>query len=169
MAEMIGETVESAGLDPYVVLGMVLAETERRFGIAPEAVEEKAALEARRAVDQASLDGVPVSWKVIEDKWSKGKMETPGVQLYDYEQMLHLAVPSGHGAEVLQQIRAYWLSRGMNVLPEAESPAGDVVASPGKGEWTLRAGVLDPVTVFVRVASGYIPMSSSKQALGKEL
>jgi hypothetical protein len=54
----------------------------------------------------------------------------------------------------------------MNVVPEAESPAGDVVADPGKGEWTLRAGVLDPLTVFIRVASG--PVLTSSSPLGNE-
>lgn len=46
----------------------------------------------------------------------------------------------------------YWLSRGTNAVPEADSQADSVVGDPRMGEWTLRAGVLDLAMVFIRVA-----------------
>jgi hypothetical protein len=155
---------DAAGMEPYRVLGTFLAEAERRFGAPPEAIEEKAALEVRRVVEETGAEPAPET--VPETRWIKGKMETPGIQFYDYEHTLQIPVPSGSGEEVLAKVRSYWLSRGMNVVPEAESPAGDVVADPGKGEWTLRAGVLDPLTVFIRVASG--PVLTSSSPLGNE-
>lgn len=150
---------ESFDAEAYRNLGSLLAEAEQRYSVPPRAVEEKAALEARRAAEQAVPGGAA---RIIpETRWTEGKMETPGVRFFEYEYTLRLAVSFGKGADALPPVRAYWLSRGMDVVPEEDSPAGDVVASPDKGEWTLRAGVLDPVTVFIRVASGRVLTSSS--------
>lgn len=174
---MPDEAAEAANLESARRLGAFLAETQQRFGVAPGDVEEKAALEARRAAetavsvaaaaadeatapDFAAVFGA-ASGAEPETRWIQEKMETPGVQFYDYEYTLRLAVPFGRGHNALARVRDYWTSRGMDVVPEAESPAGDVVASPGKGGWTLRAGILDPLKVFVRVTSGPVLTSSS--------
>jgi hypothetical protein len=155
---------EPPDLAAYRTLGVLLAEAEQRYGVPPQAVEEKAALEARRAAEQIVLGAEAQLGSALTTpatRWIEGKMETPGVRYFEYEYTLRLAVPFGRGADALPPVRAYWSSRGMDVVPEEDSPAGDVVASPGKGEWRLRAGVLDPVTVFVRVASGRVLTSSS--------
>lgn len=155
---------ESVNAEVYRRLGSLLAEAGQRYGVPPRAVEEKAALEARRAAEQAVPSGAEQI--IPETRWTEGKMETPGVRFFEYEYTLRLAVPFGQGADILPAVRAYWLSRGMDVVPEEDSPAGDVVANPDKGEWTLRAGVLDPVTVFIRVASG--PVLTSPSPAGNE-
>ena len=179
-----GESADPSGTETFRALGSLLAEAEQRYGVPPGAVEEKAALEARRAAKQAALGGAVLSSvlsgagteagleaeseSLPEARWTKGKMETPGVRFFEYEYTLLLAVPFGRGADALSPVRAYWLSRGMDVVPEKDSPAGDVVASPGKGGWTLRAGVLDPLTVFIRVASGRVLTSSSPPGIEGE-
>lgn len=158
---MAGEPADRGVQERYRAMAALLSDAVQRYGIEPAKVEEKAALEGRRAAEQVSLDGTQVSWTVFEDSWAKGKMETPGIQLYDYVLMLHLAVPGGRGAEALPQIRDYWLSRGLKVEPEADLSAGKVVAYPGAGEWTLSAGIVEPATVSIRVASGPVPTTSS--------
>jgi hypothetical protein len=162
--QMADGAAEPPGTEVYRTLGVLLAEAEQRYGVPPQAVEEKAALEARRAAEQIALGAMALpglAQTIPETRWIEGKMETPGVRFFEYEYTLRLAVPFGRGADALPPVRGYWLSRGMDVVPEEDSPAGDVVASPDKGEWTLRAGVLDPVTVFIRVGSGRVLTSSS--------
>src|ERR1051326_4677805 len=108
MILMSREPVGPASVEGYLALGAVLSEIAQREGVPPEAVEEKAALEARRAAEVVMLDGAPVRWTVAETRWIKGKMETPGVQQWEYQYVLKLEVNPAHAQDVFTQVRAYW-------------------------------------------------------------
>lgn len=144
-------------VERYLALGAVLSEIEQRTGVPPEMVEEKAALEARRAAEAVTIDGAPVSWTLSESRWTEGKMETPGVQQWEYRCVLTLSVSPARADDVFTQVRAYWTERGFEV--DYGNPADGVAADPGKGSWLLAVGLLDETALFVSVESGIVQTS----------
>lgn len=159
MTLMSGEPEAPASVEGYLALGAALSEVARRVGIPPEAIEEKAALEARRAAEVVTIDGAPVSSTEFETRWIKGKMETPGVQQWEYRYRLQLGVGPAYAQDVFAQVRAYWIGRGFTI--DHWDPADGVSADPGKGSWGLAARLLDETMVLVSVESGVVQTSSN--------
>lgn len=159
MTQIIDETMDPAGLEGYRALRARLAEAARLYGAAPEAVEEKAALEARRAAEAIVVDGVLTSWTVSESSWTEGKMEAPGVQQWESRYVLKLNVSPAYAEDAFGQVREYWISRDFDL--KYWNPAAGVSAEPARGSWTLAAGLIDETALFVRVESGTVQTSSN--------
>lgn len=159
MTQMTDESVDPADLEGYRALGALLGRAARLYGVAPKAVEEKAALEARRAAEAITVNGVSVPWTGSESRWTEGKMEIPGVQQWEFRYVLQLDVTPRHAEAAFAQVQAFWTERGLDI--DYWDPAVGVFANPGKGSWALTAGLLDEASIAISVTSGIIQTSSN--------